>query len=152
MIAVDTNILVYAHREEFAEHPLALTRLRALAEGDEAWAVPVFVLGEFLRVVTHPRILRPPSPLDQAVAAVRGLLESPSLRVLRPGGRYWRLLEEAIVDARAVGNLVVDAEIVAVCREHGATTILTEDRDFRRFRGITVAPLRDDPSGRASAG
>lgn len=152
MIGVDTNVLVYAHREEFPEHPIALARLRELAEGAEAWGIPVFVLGEFLRVVTHPRILRPPSPMDRAIAALRGLLESPSLRVLTPGPRYWRLLEEAILEARAAGNLVVDAEIVAVCREHGATRILTEDRDFRRFRGVTAEPLRGASSERSPAG
>ncbi|HWP62092.1 MAG TPA: TA system VapC family ribonuclease toxin, partial [Candidatus Binatia bacterium] len=148
-IAVDTNVLVFAHREEFPEHPIALERLRALAEGDEAWGLPVFVVGEFLRVVTHPRILRPPSPMEAALDALRGLLESPSLRLLRPGERYWSLLDEAIRDARASGNLVVDAEIVAVCREHGATTILTEDRDFRRFRGVTAVPLGGGSPGRS---
>ncbi|MBI2237766.1 MAG: PIN domain-containing protein [Actinobacteria bacterium] len=141
LIAVDTNILVYAHREEFPEHGVALSALRDLAEGPAAWALPVFVIGEFLRVVTHPRILDPPSRETDAALAIDGLLESRSLRVLSPGERYWALLRDAVIEAGARGNLVLDAEIVAVCREHGATTILTEDRDFRRFSGISVRRL-----------
>ena len=68
MIAVDTNILVYAHRKELPDHALALSRLTELAQGRTPWAMPVFCLGEFLRVVTHPRIFDPPSTLDEALA------------------------------------------------------------------------------------
>lgn len=108
----------------------------------------MFVIGEFLRVVTHPRILDPPSRETAAVDAIGALLESDSVRVLSPGERYWALLREAVVEAGARGNLVLDAEIVAVCREHGATTILTEDRDFRRFPRISVRRLPARPERR----
>lgn len=141
MIAVDANVLVYAHRSEFPEHEVALDRLRGLAEGRAAWGLPVFAIGEFLRVVTHPRILRPPSTLDAALSAVDQLLKSPSCRVLRPGPAYWGLLRDALSDAKATGNLVFDAQIVAVCVEHGATRVLTEDRDFRRFGSMDVELL-----------
>lgn len=143
MIAVDTNILVYAHREESPQHARALDALRALAEGDEPWALPVFVLGEFLRVVTHARIFDPPSTRSNAVDAVEALLASPTVRVLHPGDRFWTLLRAALEEAGGTGNLVLDAEIVAVAREHGVTTILSEDKDFRRFPSIglrTLAP------------
>ena len=65
MIAIDTNILVYAHREELPLHRKARARLVGLAEGFEPWALPVFCLGEFLRVVTHPKVFDPPSTLRQ---------------------------------------------------------------------------------------
>ncbi len=58
-----------------------------------------------------------------------------------PGARYWDLLRESLLDGGASGNLVFDAQIVAVCREHGVDSILTQDRDFRRFSGMTVARL-----------
>ncbi len=141
MIAVDTNILVYAHRAESPPHPRATAALAELAEGDDAWALPVFVLGEFLRVVTHPRIFDPPSPRAVAVEAVEALLASPSVQILHPGARFWPLLRAALDEAGGAGNLVLDAEIAAVCREHGVTTILTEDRDFRRFPSITPRSL-----------
>ena len=109
--------------------------------GDEAWALPVFCLAEFIRVVSHPRVFDPPTPAEDALAAVDALLESPSCRLLVPEGRYWVLLRQAVRDSAASGNLVFDAQIVAVCLEHGARTILTEDRDFSRFPGLTVRGL-----------
>lgn len=141
MIAVDTNILVYAHREESQQHARAFSRLRQLAEGAEIWALPVFSLGEFVRVVTHPGVFHPPSTLHDATEALEGLLASPSLLVLTPAERYWQLLKEALGEARATGNLAFDAQIVALCREHGVRTFLTEDRDFHRFSGFRVEHL-----------
>jgi toxin-antitoxin system PIN domain toxin len=125
------------------QHARAVSALRGLAEGPAAWAIPVFAIGEFLRVSTHPRIFEPPSTETAAIDAVAALLSSPSVRILSPGDRYWPLLRETIVEAGARGNLVFDAQIVAVCREHGVGTILTEDRDFRRFTGIAIRRLPD---------
>jgi toxin-antitoxin system PIN domain toxin len=142
MIAVDTNILVYAHREEFPLHEPALNRLVQLAEGPDAWALPVFCVGEFLRVVTHPRLFNPPSALSEATEAVEELLGSPGLVVLNPGERFFPLVFEAAQTADARGNLLYDAQIVALCREHGVRDLLSEDRDFKRFEGITLHTLR----------
>jgi len=91
MIAVDTNVIVYAHREEMPQHVEAARLLRSLAEGDEPWALPVFVLGEFVRVVTHPRLFSPPSRSDQAVGALEALLGSAAGH---PGVRLTRVLAE----------------------------------------------------------
>lgn len=145
MIAVDTNVLVYAHREELAaQHPLALAWLKRLAEGAAPWGLPVFCIGEFVRVVTHPRLFDPPSTLAQAAAAVEALLASPSLRVLFPGDDYPANFLKCAREADARGNLAFDAQIVAVCREHGCTALLTLDRDFARFR-IKTFSLADSP-------
>jgi toxin-antitoxin system PIN domain toxin len=133
VIAVDTNVLLYAHRAELPRHAEARDRLVALAEGQAPWALPVFVIGEFLRVITHVRVFDPPHTIEEAVEAVDRLLAAPSVRVLAPGDRWASLLAEAMRDGKARGNLVFDAQIVAVCREHGVTSILTEDRDFDRF-------------------
>jgi len=141
LIAVDTNILVYAHRDRFPQHRRALAAIRRLAEGPEPWALPVFVLGEFLRVVTHLRFLQPPSDEREALAALDAVLQSPTVRVLSPGERYWELLRETVADTGARGNLILDAQIVAVCREHGVETILSEDRGFKRFPWIRAMRL-----------
>lgn len=141
MIAVDTNILVHASRAESPRHEAALSALRSLAEGAAAWAIPVFALGEYLRVVTHPRVFSPPTPSAHALDAIDALLESPSVRVLSPGPRFPQLLREATLASGATGNLVFDAEIAAVCLEHGARTLLTEDRDFERFPGLRSRTL-----------
>lgn len=141
MIAVDTNVLVYAHRPEFSQHKRVLTRLSELAEGDALWGLPVFCLTEFMRIVTHPRILTPPLTVDEALTTLGGILDSPSVSVLCPGERFWRLLQDSIREGRAAGNLVFNAQIVALCREHGVRALLTEDRDFRRFPNFAVEEL-----------
>jgi toxin-antitoxin system PIN domain toxin len=141
VIAVDTNVLVFADRSELPKHRAALTALRRLAEGSEAWALPVFCIGEFVRVVSHPRLFDRPTPASEAVDAVAALLESPSVRLLSPGARYWPIFAELVRDGNVSGNLVFDAQIAAVCLEHGARTLLTDDRDFARFPKVTVQPL-----------
>jgi hypothetical protein len=141
LIAVDTNVLVYAHREEVPKHRAARARLTELAEGRALWGIPAFCLGEFVRVVTHPRLFDPPHTVDEACRALERLLASPSLRVVLPSERYWPLLAEALREADARGNLAIHAQIAAVCREAGVAALLTEDRDFARFRGLSIEHL-----------
>lgn len=141
MIAVDTNVLIHADREEMLLHGRALDALTALAEGDAAWAVPIFCIGEFVRVVSHPRVFDPPTPAPEALEFVEALLQSPSVRLLLPGPRFLSLLRDCIEEGGVQGNLVFDAQIAAVCLEHGARTLLSEDRDFSRFSKMTVQPL-----------
>lgn len=141
MIAIDTNVLVYADREEMPLHAKAMAAVRRLAEGTTAWALPVFCVGEFLRVVSHPRVFDPPTPVLEALASIEALLASPSVRLLTPGPAFPGLLRDALESSGASGNLVFDAQIVAVCLEHGARTLLTEDRDFKRFEGIELRSL-----------
>ncbi|MBM4319726.1 MAG: type II toxin-antitoxin system VapC family toxin [Deltaproteobacteria bacterium] len=145
MIAVDTNVLVYAHRTETNRHDCARQWLTSLAEGLIPWGLPVFCLGEFVRVVTHRRVFDPPSSVDQAMQAVRALLQSPSLRLLNPGPEYPLHFEEAVREGRAVGNLVFDAQIAAICREHGVETLLTDDHDFSRFPALRILSLDREP-------
>jgi hypothetical protein len=138
MIAVDTNVLVYTHREEFPDHPAAMKRIVALAEGAAPWGIPIFCLGEFVRVVTHRRILSPPSTLAQATAFLDALAASESFRLLVPDDGYWTELRTLLTSAKATGNLAFDAQIAALCVRHGAT-LLTQDRDFARFAIPTVS-------------
>jgi len=141
MIAVDSNVLIAAHRSRFAQHEAALAALRRLVEGDEPFGLPIFVLAEFIRVVTHPRFLRPPTPLEIAVRTLDHLVSSANARLLSPGDRYWPRLRDAALDGRATGNRAFDAQIAAVCAEYGVRTILTEDRDFARFAWLEVRGL-----------
>lgn len=103
-------------------------------------------LGEFIRVVTHPRVLDPPSSLEAALEALEGLLQSPTVRLLSPGANYASLVVAALRAADARGNLAFDAQIAAVCREHGADRLLTLDRDFARFPGLQIVGLDAAPS------
>lgn len=144
MIAVDTNVLVYAHRAELPLHAAAHSRMVELAESPARWAIPVFCLGEFIRVITHRKLFSPPHSAGEACEALARLLASPSVMVLFPGPGYPRLLAEAIREGNAVGNLVFDAQIAALCREHGVSRLLTQDRDFDRFRDLRTERLGDE--------
>ena len=145
MIALDTNILVFAHREEFEEHERALMWVRHLASRDAPWGLPVFALGEFVRVVTHRRVFDPPSSLKDALGALGALVASPGLRLLSPGRRYPSFFAEAVRVGKATGNLAFDAQIAAVCREHGVSRLLTQDQDFSRFPWMEIVDLEADP-------
>lgn len=140
MIAVDTNVLIYAHRAEMPLHAVARERLTALAEGDAPWGIPIVAAWGFARAVTQP-FFTPPTAMVMAIGALDGLLSGVSARVLMPGVRHWSLLCEIIRSSQVRGAMMTDAVIVALCREHGVDTILTNDRDFRRFSGIRVEPL-----------
>ncbi len=141
MTAIDTNVLVHYHREEMPKHDQAVSLVSSLAEGDTPWGVPVFCLGEFLRIVTHPRVFDPATGVDDAVLTLAEVLKSPSTSVLNPGARYWSLLQQVLTDSQATGNVVFDAQLVAVCIEHGVDTLISEDRDFARFTDITAVPM-----------
>ncbi len=140
MIAVDTNVLIYANRAELPLHALARTRLAGLAEGAVPWGLPVMAAWGFIRIVTQP-IFDPPTPIGQAVEFIDQLLASPTVRVLAPGLRHWDLLRTILDEGQVRGGLVTDAVIVALCREHGVDTVLSNDRDFDRFPDVRVARL-----------
>lgn len=132
MRAVDTNILIYAHREETPRHEAAAEVLTSLAEGRAPWGLPVFVLAEFVRVVTHARVFTPPSTLEEAHAFLDALFESPGVRLLLPDDGFWSQYRTTSLAGRATGNLAFDAQIAAVCETTGSV-LVTADRDFSRF-------------------
>ena len=133
MIAVDTNILVYSENRSAPLHHPARALLRQLAEGQQPWAIPWPCAYEFLRVITHPRALKPPIPLGLALDELRRHLESPSLRVVSETARHFEVMNQLLRDSQAIGNTVFDAHIAAICVENGVDEILTADRDFSRF-------------------
>jgi hypothetical protein len=138
VIAVDTNILVYAHREDSDWHAAAAQCVRRLAEGRAAWAIPWPCIHEFLAIVTHPRIYVPPSPTEVAIAQVEAWLESPSLVLLSESAGHWAQLREAIEGGRIAGPQVHDARIAALCLHHGVQELWSADRDFGRFPQVMV--------------
>lgn len=122
-------------------HKAACGHLGALSGALFNWSLPAPCLVEFLRLATHPKVFTRPYTADEASANVERILASPSLTLLRPGPHYAQLLLEAIREVNAVGNLVFDAQIVALCREHGVSRLLTHDRDFDRFKGLRTERL-----------
>jgi toxin-antitoxin system PIN domain toxin len=138
VIAVDTNLLVYAHREDSPLHLRADQTISRLAEGPGPWAIPWPCLHEFIAIVTHPRIFMPPSPLDATLDQVNAWIESPSLVLLSEGEDYWGRLRSTLQNGQVQGPLVHDARVAAICLHHGVSELWTADRDFSRFPELTV--------------
>ncbi len=137
MIAVDTNVLVHAHRADSAWHAAARSCIRTLAEGRTAWALPWPCVHEFLAIATHPRLYSPPSTIEQASDQLDAWIESPTLALIGEPLDHWPILRSQLVDGRISGPLVHDARVAAICMGNGVTELLTADRDFSRFPGLT---------------
>ena len=134
MIAIDTNLLVYAHRRESRHHEVAASLLRELAEGNDAWAIPWPCCYEFLSVVTNPRIWRDSatSP-EQSWRQLTAWTASPSVHLIGETDDFLEILESFVRRPRVIGGVVHDARIAAICVAHGAEALLTRDRDFSLF-------------------
>jgi len=138
VIAVDSNILVYAHRKDSPFYRVASMRLAELAEGTATWAIPWQCVHEFLAIVTHPRIYAPPTPLARALEQIEAWLESPTLTLLAEPGGYWAALRALLTEGHVDGGRVHDARVAALCLEHSVRELWSADRDFSRFAGLNV--------------
>ncbi len=118
MIAVDTNLLVYAHREDAAHHRAARAVIAGLAESPATWAIPWPCVHEFLAVVTHPRIWTRPTPMTKALDQVDAWIESPGIALLTETAAHWRTLRDLVQASRVDGPRVHDARVAALCLQH----------------------------------
>ncbi len=139
MVLVDANVLVYAHRGECARHAEFRGWLENLINGAEAFGIAPDLLASFVRIVTHPRIFSPPTPLDSALAFCAAVLRSDSCVVVRPGARHWQIFTDLCRSADVKGNLVADAYLAALAVESGSD-LVTTDRDLSRFPGLRWHP------------
>jgi toxin-antitoxin system PIN domain toxin len=138
MIAVDTQILVYSQREDSSWHHKAVACVRQLAEGRSPWAIPWPCVHEFVAVVTHPRIYKPPTPSEHALLQVEYWMASPTLRLIGEPAGYWERLKPLVNEGQAFGPRVHDARVAAICLGHGVRELWSVDRDFTRFAGLRV--------------
>ncbi len=139
MFVVDTNILLYAADRDFAEHGRCRELLLEWRAQATPWYLTWGILYEFLRVVTHPKVLRKPFTTKEAWAFVEALLASPSLGVLIETERHAAVAAELLArDGAVSGNLVFDARTAILMKEHGLRTIYTRDMDFHRFSHVEV--------------
>ena len=138
MRCVDVNVLVYAHRPESPGHERYRGWLEQVRRDVEPLALSSPVLSGFLRVVTHHRVFREPTPLATAVEFVEALRSSANAIWISPGERHWDIFMELCREIDARGNDVTDAYHAAVAVEHGATWY-SADRGFARFRSLRWA-------------
>lgn len=133
MIAVDTNLLIYAHREDSDFHDPAVQVLVELAQSGDRWSIPWPCLHEFLAITTHPRIFAPPSPLKLALKAMEVWLDSPGCEMIGEGPDYFDVLNRLVLKGKISGPMIHDARVAALCIYHGVRELWTADRDFSRF-------------------
>ncbi len=139
MFVVDTNILLYAVNQDSPMHERCAALVAEWRARREAWFLTWGICYEFLRVVTHPRVLEYPWSRGSAWGYVEALLASPGLSVLTETDRHadvGRALIEAVPAVR--GNLFHDAHTAILMREHGIRRIVTNDADFHRFGFVEV--------------
>ena len=138
MIAVDTNVLVYAHREDSEFHKAASESVESLRHQPAAWAIPWPCIHEFIGIVTHPGIYKPASTLAEALGFVDALFASPELHLLAESPGYFEKLRDIATTARLKGPRIHDARIAALCLHHGVSELWSADRDFSAFPQLKV--------------
>lgn len=142
MLLADVNAFIYAHRPESPRHDEHRAWLEESLAGDEPFGVSELVLSSFVRIVSHHRIYREPTPTEAALGFCAAVLDAPSAVSVRPGPRHWSIFTRLCDEAAARGNLVPDAYLAALAIEHGATWVST-DRGFARFPGLRWRPPLD---------
>lgn len=135
---IDANLLLYASDEESAWHERAVALLDEMALGPEIVHLFWPTVMAYLRVATHPAVFGRPLPHADARANIEALLDLPHVQASGEQDAFWRRFIEVADDVAPTGNLVPDAHLVALMLENGVRTIWTHDRDYRKFRGITV--------------
>ena len=133
MIAIDTNLLVYAYREDSEFHRAAAESLRPVIEGSEPWALAWPSVHEFIGVVTSGKVYKPASPLPSVLAFLESTFGSPQLHLLAESPGYFEKLRDLALAAKLSGPRIHDARIAALCLHHGVRELWTADRDFSMF-------------------
>ena len=145
MPVVDANILVYAANVDSPFHASASAWLEGRRKRPDAWYTTWGILYEFLRVVTHPRILQRPWSAGEAWSFISTLLSSPGFAVLIETERHAQIAAQLVAEMPSLaGNILHDAHTAILMREHGIRRICTRDTDFHRFRFLEVVDPDDD--------
>ena len=135
MLLFDVNVLVHAHRRDAPDHTKYRKWLEATLGADSAYGVSDLVLSGFLRIVTHPKVFREPTPLESALAFVHEVRDRANAVEIVPGPRHWEIFTRLCRECGVRGNLVPDAWLAALAVESGCEWVTT-DRDFARFPGL----------------
>jgi hypothetical protein len=136
--AVDVNVLLYASDTGSPYAGRAAAFLAERASGREVFCLAWPTVLSYLRVVTHPGILSTPLPPERAMDNVEALTRLPHVRLLAEEEGFWDVYREVAREVPVRGNLVPDAHLAALLRQHGIRTLYTNDSDFRKFSFLDV--------------
>jgi uncharacterized protein len=139
VIAVDTNILVYAHRKEAPHFRVAAALLKDLSEKADPWAIPWPCVSEFFSVVTNAKLWKgAESTPEEALKQLNAWRSAPSCALLSETPESFDTFSSVVMASRVRGAAVHDARISALCKTHGIKTLISADRDFSRFSHLKV--------------
>ncbi|MBV9242659.1 MAG: PIN domain-containing protein [Acidobacteria bacterium] len=142
MILPDVNVLIYAYDRQSHYHQAAVKWLERTLTNEEVYLSWHTITG-FVRIITHPSVLRHPTSMEKAVDIVGEWLARENVHLVGLEKRNWPLFTSALIEGHATGNLVMDAHLAALAVSCGAT-LATTDRDFSRFPGLrSVNPLAE---------
>jgi toxin-antitoxin system PIN domain toxin len=145
MLLPDVNVLVYAHRKDAVDHSQYRDWLAGVLASDSAYGISELVLSAFVRITTHPKIFREPTPLEQALAFASEVRNRPNAVVFAPGPRHWEIFTRYCRECGIKGRMVTDAYFAALAVESGCEWVTT-DRDYSRFAGLSWRhPLKPGP-------
>jgi hypothetical protein len=138
VIAIDTNLLVYAHRGGCAEHKAARRAIERASANPHGWCIPLPCLLEFWSVVTHPASVGGASPASLALRFIEALVSPGLALVLQPGVNFAERCLPAAARLKVAGPRVFDLQIGLLCLEAGATELWTHDVGFIALPGLKV--------------
>jgi uncharacterized protein len=136
--AVDANVLLYASDQSSPRHASAVRFLEGRASDPELFCVAWTTLMAYVRIATHPRIFAQPLSPAEALRNIEALLSLPRVRVLSEMEGFLSIYREVTAGSAVRGNLVPDAHLAALLRQHGVRRLYTADTDFRRFPFLEV--------------
>ena len=142
MIAIDTNLLVYAHRMGTAEHAKSRRAIEQAARTG-GWGMALPCVSEFFSVVTHPTCAPRPSTPLQAMDYIDGLVEG-GAAIWLPGPGFGTRLLQLASDLKIAGSRIFDLQIALMAFEGGATELWSHDQNFQSVPGL---PARDPLQG-----
>ena len=144
MLAFDTNVLIYAANADSEFRDPCLSRLEEARRNPSPSFLTWNVCYEFMRVVTHPAILRAPWSPQDSWRFIATLLDSPGFYLLTASDRHASVLSQTLEELPDIrGNTMHDLHTAVLMREHGVSRICTRDTDFHRFPFLQVVdPLR----------
>lgn len=141
MILVDANLLIYAVDRDSPHHAAARRWLEQTLSGSQSVGIAWIAALAFVRITTHPGVMRKPLSAKNAIAYVDSWLRQPFVKLIGPGEKHWPILRNLLTVSGTAGNLTSDAHLAALAIEHGGT-VASADNDFRRFAGVThIDPL-----------
>lgn len=145
--ALDVNILLYASDTSSPHFERARSFIESCMVQDEIFTVGWLTVMGYLRIATHPAVFDRPLSPDEAMANIEMLLSLPQVRFLSEEEGFWNVYRTTTAEVPTRGNLVPDAHLAALLRQHGVKTLYTHDRDFLKFSFLEVRdPLSSAPT------